>query len=50
VVNCSWSWEPKTAYPDSDEIAVWTGYRSENVFVERSSNVDYYAGEVESGS
>jgi uncharacterized cupin superfamily protein len=37
-----------TAYPDSDKIAVWTGDRSENVIVERSSKVDYYAGEVES--
>jgi hypothetical protein len=37
-----------TAYPDSDKIAVWTGDRSEGVIVERSSEVDYYAGEVES--
>jgi uncharacterized cupin superfamily protein len=35
-----------TAYPDSDKIAVWTGDRSENLIVERSSKVDYYAGEV----
>jgi len=37
-----------TAYPDSDKIAVWTGDRSEDVIVERSRKVDYYAGEVKS--
>ncbi len=38
-----------TAYPDSDKIAVWTGIREENVMVRRSSNVDYYEGEISSG-
>jgi uncharacterized cupin superfamily protein len=35
-----------TAYPDSDKVGVWTGVRSENVMVRRSSNVDYYDGET----
>jgi uncharacterized cupin superfamily protein len=35
-----------TAYPDSDKIGIWTGDRSENVMVERSSNVDYFHGEA----
>jgi uncharacterized cupin superfamily protein len=39
-----------TAYPDSDKIAVWTGWREEDLMVERSSGVDYYDGEVERGS
>jgi uncharacterized cupin superfamily protein len=38
-----------TAYPDSDKIAVWTGDKTENVMVQRSSNVDYFHGEGEKG-
>ena len=38
-----------TAYPDSDKIAVWTGDKAEDVMVQRSSNVDYFHGEVEEG-
>jgi uncharacterized cupin superfamily protein len=34
-----------TAYPDSDKVGVWTGDKSENVMVRRSSAVDYYDGE-----
>jgi uncharacterized cupin superfamily protein len=36
-----------TAYPDSDKVAVWTGIKSENVMVRRSSAVDYYDGETD---
>jgi uncharacterized cupin superfamily protein len=36
-----------TTYPDSDKIGVYQADRSQNVIVRRSSNVDYYAGEVE---
>ncbi len=35
-----------TAYPDSDKVGIWTGEKSEDVMVERSSNVDYYHGEA----
>jgi uncharacterized cupin superfamily protein len=35
-----------TVYPDSDKIAVWTRGRADNVIVRRSSDVDYYDGEV----
>jgi uncharacterized cupin superfamily protein len=35
-----------TAYPDSDKVGIWTGIKSENVLVRRSSVVDYYAGET----
>jgi uncharacterized cupin superfamily protein len=38
-----------TAYPDSDKVAVWTGDKAEDVMVSRSSNVDYFHGEVEEG-
>ena len=39
-----------TAYPDSDKIGIWTGGdRSEDVMVERSSNVDYFHGEAQGG-
>jgi uncharacterized cupin superfamily protein len=34
-----------TAYPDSDKVALWTGHKSENILVRRSSAVDYYDGE-----
>ena len=35
-----------TAYPDSDKVGVWTGIKSENILVRRSSAVDYYDGET----
>jgi uncharacterized cupin superfamily protein len=35
-----------TAYPDSDKVGVYTGDRSEDVIVPRSSGVDYYHGET----
>ena len=35
-----------TAYPDSDKVGVYTGDRGEDVIVRRSSDVDYYDGEV----
>jgi uncharacterized cupin superfamily protein len=34
-----------TAYPDSDKVGVWTGYKPEDLIVRRSSGVDYYDGE-----
>ncbi len=34
-----------TAYPDSDKIGIWTGDKTEDVMVRRSSNVEYYDGE-----
>ena len=34
-----------TVYPDSDKIGVWTGNKSDDVMVRRSSHVDYYDGE-----
>ena len=34
-----------TAYPDSDKVGVWTGFKPEDLIVERSSAVDYYRGE-----
>ena len=34
-----------TAYPDSDKVGVWTGWKPEDLIVERSSGVDYYKGE-----
>jgi uncharacterized cupin superfamily protein len=34
-----------TAYPDSDKVGVWTGDRSEDLMVERSSGVEYFHGE-----
>ena len=38
-----------TAYPDSGKVAVWTGWKAENLIVERSSAVDYYRGESAGG-
>ena len=35
-----------SAYPDSDKVGVWTGDKSEDVMVERSSGVDYFHGEA----
>ena len=37
-----------TAYPDSDKVGVYTGDRSEDVIVERSSSVPYFQGESRS--
>jgi uncharacterized cupin superfamily protein len=34
-----------TAYPDSDKVGVWTGWKPEDLIVERSSGVEYYEGE-----
>lgn len=34
-----------TAYPDSDKVGVWTGWKAEDLMVGRSSNVDYFQGE-----
>jgi uncharacterized cupin superfamily protein len=35
-----------TAYPDSDKVAIWTGVEGESLIVRRSSEVEYYEGEV----
>jgi uncharacterized cupin superfamily protein len=35
-----------TAYPDSDKVAVWTGFAGDDVIVQRSSNVGYFHGEA----
>ena len=35
-----------TAYPDSDKVGIWTGVKEENLMVVRSSNVDYFHGEL----
>jgi uncharacterized cupin superfamily protein len=36
-----------SVYPDSDKIGIWNGGdRSDDVIVHRSSNVDYWDGEV----
>jgi uncharacterized cupin superfamily protein len=35
-----------TAYPDSDKVGIWTGDKSEDAMVVRSSKVDYYYGET----
>ena len=35
-----------TVYPDSDKIAVWTGNRDDDLIVQRTSGVDYWAGET----
>jgi uncharacterized cupin superfamily protein len=34
-----------TAYPDSDKVGVYTGDKSEDLIVPRSSEVDYFHGE-----
>ena len=34
-----------SAYPDSGKVGVWTGDKSEDLIVERSSKVDYFHGE-----
>ena len=39
-----------TAYPDSDKVGVWTGDRSEDLIVQRSSKVDYFHGEAGGGA
>lgn len=39
--------EPNVAvYPDSDKIGVWPGDDRDSIMVERSSDVDYWAGET----
>jgi uncharacterized cupin superfamily protein len=34
-----------TVYPDSDKVGVWTGNKSDDVIVRRSSAVEYFDGE-----
>jgi uncharacterized cupin superfamily protein len=34
-----------SVYPDSDKIGIWTGNKADNILVQRSSGVDYYADE-----
>jgi len=34
-----------SVYPDSDKIAIWTGYDSDDLVVRRTSGVDYWDGE-----
>jgi uncharacterized cupin superfamily protein len=38
-----------TVYPDSDKIGIWTGNREDDLIVERTSGVDYFAGETPDG-
>ncbi|HEX6491504.1 MAG TPA: cupin domain-containing protein [Gaiellaceae bacterium] len=39
--------EPSVAvYPDSDKLGVWPGDERDKLIVRRSSNVDYYEGEL----
>jgi uncharacterized cupin superfamily protein len=38
-----------TAYPDSDKVGIWTGIKSEDLMVERSSGVGYFHGEPGGG-
>jgi uncharacterized cupin superfamily protein len=38
-----------TVYPDSDKIAVWTGNKADDLITTRSSGVDYFFGETDSG-
>jgi uncharacterized cupin superfamily protein len=47
VLMLSTLFEPSVAgYPDSDKIGVWPGDKRDNIMVRRSSNVEYYDGEV----
>ena len=40
-------WPAATVYPDSDKIGIWTDReRTDSVMVRRSSDVDYYDGEL----
>jgi uncharacterized cupin superfamily protein len=39
-----------TVYPDSDKVAIWTGNRTDDLVTTRSSSVDYWFGEADSGS
>jgi hypothetical protein len=39
-----------TVYPDSDKVAIWTGNRTDDLITTRSSSVDYWFGEADSGS
>jgi uncharacterized cupin superfamily protein len=34
-----------SVYPDSDKIAIWTGYDTDDLIVRRTSGVDYWDGE-----
>ena len=38
-----------TVYPDSDKIGVWPGDKRDNLMAPRSSAVDYFFGETDSG-
>jgi uncharacterized cupin superfamily protein len=38
-----------TAYPDSGKVGIWTADKSEDLMVERSSQVDYFHGEGDAG-
>jgi uncharacterized cupin superfamily protein len=47
LVMVSTKFEPSVAvYPDSDKIGVWPGDDRDKIMVERSSDVDYWEGEV----
>jgi uncharacterized cupin superfamily protein len=35
-----------TVYPDSDKIGIWTGNRDDDLMAQRTSGVDYWAGEA----
>jgi uncharacterized cupin superfamily protein len=35
-----------TVYPDSDKIGIWTGNREDDLITQRTSGVDYFAGET----
>jgi uncharacterized cupin superfamily protein len=35
-----------SVYPDSDKIAIWTGYDTDDLVVRRTSGVDYWDGEA----
>jgi uncharacterized cupin superfamily protein len=38
-----------TVYPDSDKIGIWTGNRTDDVMVRRTSGLGYYDGEPTAG-
>jgi len=40
------AWPAVTVYPDSDKVGVFLEDRAENLIARRSSNVDYFDGEV----
>jgi hypothetical protein len=39
-----------TVYPDSDKVAIWTGNGTDDLITTRSSSVDYWFGEADSGA